>query len=78
MQPLRDTATVQANGRIDPHLSLLYSQAPLQQRQSLAGRLAAPAGPLLFDQVSVVSHPATINAPADIAAVSTLAQRSLS
>lgn len=78
VQPLRDTATVQANGRIDPHLSLLYSQAPLQQRQSLAGRLAAPAGPLLFDQVSVVSHPTTINAPADIAAVSTLAQLPLS
>ena len=78
VQPLRDTATVQANGRIDPHLSLLYSQAPLKQRQSLAGRLAAPAGPLLFDQVSVVSHPGAINTPADIAAISTLAQRPLS
>ena len=78
VQPLRDTATVQANGRIDPHLSQLYSQTPLQQRQSLAARLAAPAGPLLFDEVSVVSHPTAITAPADIAAVSTLAQRSLS
>jgi len=78
VQPLRDTATVKASSRIDPHLSLLYSQAPLEQRQSLAARLQAPEAPLRFDQVSVVSHPAAISSPADIAAVTPMAQLPLS
>ena len=78
VHPLRDTAPADAQRRFDPHLSLLYSQAPLEQRQSLAARLQAPEAPLRFDQVSVVSHPAAISSPADIAAVSTLAQLPLS
>jgi len=78
VHPLRDTAPADAQGRFDPHLSLLYSQAPLDQRQSLAARLQAPEAPLRFDQVSVVSHPAAISSPADIAAVTPMAQLPLS
>ena len=54
--------------RLDPHLSLLYSQDNLDRRQELAQRLPLPAGPLLFERISAVTHPFTISGPANIAA----------
>lgn len=77
VQQLRDSSVEVKGDRLDPHLSLLYSQAPLQRRQAVAAQLQAPAGPLLFDQVCVVSHPLTISTPADIAAFRSLAQLTL-
>jgi hypothetical protein len=62
---------------LDPHVSLLYSQAPLECRRKLAKRLVLPIEPLLFERVSVVTHPLTINSPADLAACTTLKECSL-
>ena len=63
--------------KLDPHVSLLYSQAPLECRRKLAKRLVLPTDPLLFERVSAVRHPLTINSPADIAACTTLQECSL-
>ena len=63
--------------KLDPHVSLLYSQAPLAFRREAANRLALPTDPLLFERVSAVSHPLTINSPADIADCTTLQECSL-
>ena len=59
-----------------PHLSLLYSSQALSARQATAARLTLP-GPALFDRLAVVIHPLTISTDADIAAVTTLDQRTL-
>ena len=63
--------------KLDPHASLLYSEAPLGFRQEAVKRLALPTDPLLFERVSAVTHPLTINSPADIAACTTLQECSL-
>ena len=63
--------------KLDPHLSLLYSQAPLELRRERAKGLVPPTDPLLFESVSVVSHPLKIETPADIAACTTLHECSL-
>ena len=63
--------------KLDPHVSLLYSQAPLAFRREAAKRLALPTDPLLFERVSAVMHPLTIMSPADIAACTTLQDCSL-
>ena len=63
--------------KLDPHLSLLYSQAPLAFRREAVKRLALPTDLLLFERVSAVTHPLTINSPADIAACTTLQECSL-
>ena len=63
--------------KLDPHVSLLYSQAPLAFRREAAKRLALPTDPLLFERVSAVTHPLTINSPVDIAACTTLQECSL-
>lgn len=63
--------------KLDPHVSLLYSQAPLAFRREAAKRLALPTDPLLFERVSAVTHPLTIMSPADIAACTTLQDCSL-
>lgn len=64
--------------RLDPHLSLLYSQAPLERRQRLAKQIPLPEDPLLFERVSAVIHPLTITNPADIAACTTIYECALS
>ena len=63
--------------KLDPHVSLLYSQAPLAFRREAVKRLALPTDLLLFERVSAVTHPLTINSPADIAACTTLQECSL-
>ena len=63
--------------KLDPHASLLYSQAPRAFRREAVKRLAFPTDPLLFERVSAVTHPLTINSPADIAACTTLQECSL-
>ena len=63
--------------KLDTHVSLLYSQAPLECRRKLAKRLVLPIEPMLFERVSAVTHPLTINSPADIAACTTLQECSL-
>ena len=62
--------------QLEPHLSLLYSSQALSARQATAARLTLP-GPALFDRLAVVIHPLTISTDADIAAVTTLDQRTL-
>lgn len=63
--------------KLDPHVTLLYSEAPLAFRREAAKRLALPTDSLLFERVSAVTHPLTINSPADIAACTTLQEFSL-
>ncbi|QNI76568.1 hypothetical protein SynMVIR181_01598 [Synechococcus sp. MVIR-18-1] len=63
--------------KLDPHVSLLYSQAPFAFRREAAKRIALPTYPLLFERVSAVTHPLTINSSADIAACTTLQEYSL-
>ena len=62
---------------LDPHLSLLYSQAPLEFRRELAKHLFPPTKPLMFERVSAVTHPLTIKSPTDIAACTTVHECSL-
>ena len=75
---LRRRSAAELGYRLDPHLSLLYSQDPFHLRQELAQRLPLPSDPLLFGRVSAVSHPLMISSPADIAACTTLHACSLS
>lgn len=63
--------------QFNPHVSLLYSQAPLAFRREAAKHLDYSVDPLLFERVSVVTHPLTISSPADIAACSILQECSL-
>ena len=73
---LRRQSPNRLNYQLKPHLSLLYSSDPLTAKQSIAGRLTLPA-PALFNRLAVVVHPLTISTNADIAAVSTLHERTL-
>ena len=75
---LRWSASSAFDYRIDPHLSLLYSQDTLERRQELAQRLPLPEGPLLFESISAVTHPFTISGPTDIATCINLHTCSLS
>jgi hypothetical protein len=75
---LRRRSAAELGYRLDPHLSLLYSQDPFDLRHELAQRLPLPSDPLLFGRVSAVTHPLTISSPADIAACTTLHACSLS
>ena len=75
---LRQRSASDCGYRLDPHLSLLYCQDTLERRQELAQRLPLPEGPLLFQRISAVTHPLTINGPADIAACFTIHTCSLS
>ena len=75
---LRQRSASDCGYRLDPHLSLLYCQDTLERRQELAERLPLPEGPLLFHRISAVTHPLTINGPADIAACFTIHTCSLS
>ena len=74
---LRSNSQAELGYQLDPHLSLLYSQAPLESRQELAKHLFLPIKPLMFERVSAVMHPLTIKSPADIAACTTLHEYSL-
>ena len=58
--------------KLDPHVSLLYSQAPLEFRRELAKHLFLQTKPLMFERVSAVIHPSTITNLADIAACTTI------
>ncbi len=72
------SSRVELGYRLDPHLSLLYSEAPLEQRQKLAKQIPLPEDPLLFERVSAVIHPSTITYLADIAACTTIYECELS
>jgi hypothetical protein len=63
--------------KLDPHVSLLYSQAPLEFRRELAKHLFLQTKPLMFERVSAVMHPLMIKSSADIAAFTTLHECSL-
>lgn len=63
--------------KLDPHLSLLYSQVPFEFRREYAKGLVLSTDPLLFESVSAVTHPLKIKSPADIAACTTLHECSL-
>ncbi len=75
---LRRRSAAELGYRLDPHLSLLYSQDPFELRQELAQQLPLPSDPLLFGRVRAVTHPLKISSPADIAACTMLHACSLS
>ena len=65
--PLRPSSIAASDDQLDPHVSLLYSQAPLDVRRELAQQLPLPTDLLLFDRVGAVQHPRSIHSPTDIA-----------
>ncbi len=65
-------STAEFRDRLDPHLSLVYSQDTLKRRLELARRLPLPEGPLRFERISAVTHPPSIRCPDDLAACITI------
>ena len=76
-QDLRQRSTDALGYRLDPHLSLVYSNDALPIRQARASALTPPTTSLRFDRVSAVSHPLRIQTARDIAAFTTLTIQSL-
>ncbi|MGI9086879.1 MAG: hypothetical protein ACR2HH_03915 [Chthoniobacterales bacterium] len=57
----------------DPHLSLLYAELPLREKESLARSLHFPLASVTFHGCKVISHPASISSRADVEAWRTVA-----
>ena len=70
---------VQSGGdyNFDPHLSLLYKTMPEAQKQELLREIKLPLDQVRFDNVKVVSVPASIEGPEDVHAWRTVAERRL-
>ncbi len=53
---------------MDPHLSLLYAELPLSEKQQLAKNLIPPLSNVCFTEIQVIRHPATVTRKEDVEA----------
>ena len=53
---------------MDPHLSLLYAELPLSEKQQLAKNLIPPLSNVCFTEIQVIKHPATVTRKEDVEA----------
>ena len=53
---------------MDPHLSLLYADLPLSEKQKLAKNFIPPLSSVCFTEIRVIQHPATITRKEDVEA----------
>ena len=52
--------------KMDPHISLLYADLPLSEKQKLAKNFIPPLSSVCFTEIRVIQHPATITRKEDI------------
>ena len=51
---------------MDPHLSLLYAELPLSEKEQLAKNLIPPLSNVCFTEIQVIQHPATVTRKEDV------------
>jgi 2'-5' RNA ligase len=73
---LRDSLGMEAAG-YDPHLSLLYKEMPLAEKEQLASAIALPFTSVTFDLIEAVRCPDEPVTPANIPTWKTLASQLL-
>ena len=73
---LRDSLGMEAAG-FDPHLSLLYKEMPLAEKEQLASAIALPFTSVTFDLIEAVRSPDEPVTPANIPTWKTLASQLL-
>ena len=66
-----------ADGEFDPHLSLLYKEMPMVEKNALAKSIAIPFQRVTFTELSVIAHPEKISTREDVESWRVLARRSL-
>ncbi len=72
-----ETLRLPAADNFDPHLSLIYKDLPLSEKEDLARATKIPWRVVSFDALAVIAHPPEINSRADVQAWRILARRSL-
>ena len=66
MESLRQQCPDSTSYSLDPHLSLLYADLPLSQKQNLARDLIPPLARVRFTSLSVIEHPKIVATKRDV------------
>jgi len=73
---LRDSLGIEAAG-FDPHLSLLYKEMPVTEKEQLAGTISLPVTSVTFDRIEAVRCPDEPVTPENIPTWEIIASRPL-
>ena len=68
MESLREQCPEPSGYSLDPHLSLLYADLPLSEKQNLAKNLFPPLARVRFTSLSVIEHPEIVATKRDVEA----------